>query len=142
MKARNFYNDLMQTKKDFQIYNLSEGMQVAYDKVSGPVYLINLRERFAWQVVDQNRKLVMWSEKDINWKKMKCMDKQLVSQMYAPYSFTIGCYNGGVAKVTWCICPSNECFADNQDFWMVDDAGMNMVAYIDNKAQVFIPFQP
>ena len=89
MKARNFYNDLMQTKKDFQIYNLSEGMQVAYDKVSGPVYLINLRERFAWQVVDQNRKLVMWSEKDINWKKMKCMDKQLVSQMYAPYSFTI-----------------------------------------------------
>ena len=142
MKTRNFYNDLMQNRIDYQILNLSEGMQVSYDKVHGAVYLINLRECFAWQVVDENRKLVLWSEKDICQKKLKGVDKELICQMYAPYPFIIGCYNGGLAKVTWCVCPTSECFADNQDFWMSEGTGVNLVAYINKKAQVFIPFHP
>lgn len=54
----NCYNDWMNNKQDYDTYNLDEAMQVAYGKNNHEVILINLIERYAWKLVDNEGKLV------------------------------------------------------------------------------------
>jgi hypothetical protein len=55
MKNINHYNLLIEDKDNYTIQNLGEAMQMAVHKNTNEVYLINLKERKAIQVIDKKR---------------------------------------------------------------------------------------
>lgn len=143
MKLKNCYNDWMDNQKDFNTQSLDEAMMVAYHKTNGEVILINLIERYAWRIIDSERKLVLWDRKDIDYNQvLKLQDHHHVFSRRAPYDFIIGKYKQGLAKVSWTLYPEGMYYTSDQGYAVEFNEEIVIHALIDSKARVIVPFQP
>ena len=143
MKSTNCYNDWMYNQNDFNTQSLDEAMMVANHKTNGEVILINLIERYAWRIVDTERKLVIWDRKDIDHTKvLKLHDHHHALSRRAPYDFTIGKYEQGIAKVSWTLYPAGMYYTSDQGYDVEFNEETVVHALIDTKARIIVPFQP
>ena len=143
MKTRNFYNEWEANKAVYEIYNLNEGMQVAYHKSQGDVILINLIERYAWRILDSERTFVEWTRSDIDYEKVNRLpDNHHARNLRAPYDFRIGHYDGGLAKVTWTLYPAGQYYTSDGGYDIEDNQEIKVHALIDSWARVLVPFTP
>ena len=143
MNSNNCYNDWMYNQQDYNTESLDEAMMVAYHKTNGEVILINLIERYAWRIVDTDRKLVHWNRKDIDYiQVLKLHDHHHALSRRAPYDFIIGKYEHGIAKVSWTLYPEGMYYTSDQGYAVEFNEEIVIHALIDSKARVIVPFQP
>jgi hypothetical protein len=143
MKNINHYNLLIEDKDNYTIQNLGEAMQMAVHKNTNEVYLINLKERKAIQVIDKNRTLVTWGHKDIDYTKVNQVENNIMARMLsARYVFKIGPFIKGLSMVEWMLCPAGLYHTDDEGFDMEDVKEVYICAIINKKGKIIVPFQP
>ena len=125
-------------------YTIGEG--IAMFGISwGPLYIVNLKTGEMKQLIDDQRKVVGFTEDDFDWEKLeaiehrRCLDDKVVA-----YSglHRYSNYRNGVCCISWMLYPDGRYFADEDGYGMEDNDEENIYCFIDRHFNVLIPFQP
>lgn len=111
----------------------------------GPLYIVNLKTGEMKQLIDDQRKVVGFTDDDFDWEKLetiehrRCLDDKVVA-----YSglHRYSNYRNGVCCLSWMLYPDGRYFADEDGYGMEDNDEENIYCFIDHHFNVLIPFQP
>lgn len=138
-------SDDLKSEKRYLFSNLREGMGIVRDNKSEKVILLNDNIKAAWELITTDRRLSIWNLSDLDLASildMPDIPKELAIHFCVDYHFEVSEYQNGVASVSWMIQPN--CFCDDNvgRFGMEEDKEITLVAFIDQLANILVPFQP
>lgn len=135
----------LKSEKKFTFSMLGEGMGQVRDNNTEQVFLLNNNIKEAWALTSSDRCLENWNLSDIDLSSilfLPDLPRELAVNFRAEYNFEISEFLNGVASVSWMIQPDCRFFADEDCFGMDDDREIILVAFIDQCANILVPFQP
>lgn len=143
------YEDLMadwekgKDESDYFHRDMGCGMLLFSNKSYGnkQTFIVNTALKKAYAIAAANGKLVGFTKDDIDWDNVSKLDNNGDAyRLQASYSFGIGDYRDGMARVSWMLYPDGRYFADEHGFGMKDNAEVNIEAYIDTECHVLVKF--
>ena len=133
------------TEKQYYFAERGEGMLQCREKNADRIFLINQNSQEAWELISANGRFSFWDASAVEIASalnMPYRAKRNAIELNAPFYFGINEFNNGVACVSWTLQPDGRYYADESGFGMEDDDEITVYAFIDNMANILIPFQP
>ena len=129
---------------DYFYRDLGCGMFYFSNKAWGnkQLFIVNTALKQLFPIADAKGKLIGFTKDDIDWDNVNQLE--YIGDAYrleTSYSFGIGDYKDGLARVSWMLHPDGRYYADEYGFGMKDDDETNIYAYIDTKCRVVVKFQ-
>lgn len=109
-----------------------------------PRYLINHQSKCAYEFMDSNEELTLFTEEDIAWgtlTRIPDMARERAERLDAHFPTFIDCFVNGVAQVSWQINPDGRYYRDEDGFGMTDDEEITLYGFIDKNGKVVVKFQ-
>lgn len=135
----------LKSEKRYLFSNLGEGMGIVRDNKSEQVFLLNDNIKGAWELITADRRLSIWNLSDLDLASILYMPdipKELAIHFCVDYHFEVSTFQNGVASVSWMIQPDYFCDDNVGCFGMEEDKEIILVAFIDQRANILVPFQP
>lgn len=132
------------TENTFSFVSRGEGMMRGTEKDTRRVFLINTNTQEAWELLNSDRCFSFWDKSAVEIAAtFDLPDKAQYNaeEISAPFCFDINYYEDGVASVSWTLQPDGRYYADDDGFGMEKDQEINFTAFIDQSANILIPFQ-
>lgn len=106
-------------------------------------FLVNHKEKTAYELMDSSLTLQFIKEKDVDWKGVGALENNQNAYSYSAYyqRFAVEQFKDGVALVEWTLYPDGRYFMDEDGFGMEDNDESVLYGFIDTHANVVVPFQ-
>lgn len=106
-------------------------------------FLVNHKEKTAYELMDSSLTLQFIEEKDVDWKGVESLENNQNAYSYSAYyqRFAVEQFKDGVALVEWTLYPDGRYFMDEDGFGMEDNEESVLYGFIDTHANVVVPFQ-
>lgn len=132
------------TENAFYFASRGEGMMLGAEKDTRRVFLINTNTQEAWELLTPDRHFSFWDKSAVEIADtfdLPDIARYNANEVRAPFCFDINDYKDGVASVIWTLQPDGRYYADEDGFGMENDVEINFTAFIDQSANILIPFQ-
>lgn len=109
-----------------------------------PRYLINHQNTCAYEIMDSNEDLTLFTAEDIAWDtltRIPDMARERAERLDAHFPISINRFVNGVAQVSWQINPDGRYYRDEDGFGMTDDEEITLYGFIDKNGKVVVKFQ-
>lgn len=107
-------------------------------------YLINHQNKCAYEIMDSNEDLTLFTAEDIAWDtltRIPDMARERAERLDAHFPISINRFVNGVAQVSWQINPDGRYYRDEDGFGMTDDEEITLYGFIDKNGKVVVKFQ-
>lgn len=128
----------------FYFVSRGEGMMQGREKDSGRVFLINTNTQEAWELLKSDGHFSLWDKSSVEIAATFALPDEArrnAVELRSPFYFGINEYKNGVASVSWTLQPDGRYYADEDGFGMEDDEEIDFTSFIDQSANILIPFQ-
>ncbi len=127
--------------------DLGEGMTIMKQCICGwwkPRYLIDEKNKRAYEIMDENERFMNFSHDDIDWDSLDGLPEKAMFRariLSAHYPSFIRKFENGVAEVSWQLIPDGFYFRDSDGFGMTDDEEITVYGFIDREMNVLVKFR-
>ncbi|MBQ9230616.1 MAG: hypothetical protein IJ190_05460 [Prevotella sp.] len=134
-------------KRPFETNELGEEMSVVnevIDQYWKPRYLLDHRERKAYEFMNPQERLVTVTPNDIDWDSLADLsdsDKRFARELNFHFPSFVRKFENGVAEVDWQLNPDGRYYMDEDGFGMTDDEEVNIYGFIDRTGRVLVKFR-
>lgn len=132
------------TEKNFSFVSRGEGMMQGREKATHRVFLVNTNTHEAWDLTTSSGHFSFWDKSAVEIAAIFDLPYRAQRNAVAlrtPFYFGINEFKDGVASVSWTLQPDGRYYADEDGFGMEDDEEIDFTAFIDQSANILIPFQ-
>lgn len=150
MTPQELYIELQKPKYDSRPYDRLKNRGCEMEIVEQVIndywrqrFLINHKEKIAYELMDSSLTLQFIEEKDVDWKGVETLENNQNAYSYSVYyqRFAVEHFKDGVALVEWTLYPDGRYFMDEDGFGMEDNDESVLYGFIDTHANVVVPFQ-
>lgn len=150
MTPQELYFELQKPKYDSRPYDRLENRGCEMEIVEEVIhdywrqrFLINHKEKTAYELMDSSLTLKFIKAKDVDWNGVKTLENNQNAYSFSAYyqRFAVDPFKNGVALVTWTLYPDGRYFMDEDGFGMEDNDESVLYGFIDTHANVVVPFQ-
>lgn len=121
-----------------------EAVQTLFVDYWKPRFLVDHKNKCAYEFMDNEATLVGVSDADIDWQTLKGIPKESLYRAKcrnAYFPTKISGFRNGVAEVSWQLCPDGRYWMDDDGFGMSPDEKIEIYGYIDRTGKVVVPYQ-
>lgn len=120
---------------------INEGMAIRRLR-NGRIVLENLITDETILIIDENRKLVKFGLRDIDFDRVDNLpNAENARRLHVGYGFEIEGFYNGIALVRWTLYPDGLYFRDEDGYGAEDNEETTVYAFIDKSGNVIIPFR-
>lgn len=150
MTPQELYIELQKPKYDSRPYDRLKNRGCEMEIVEEVIddywrqrFLVNHKEKTAYELMDSSLTLQFIEEKDVDWKGVESLENNQNAYSYSAYyqRFAVEQFKDGVALVEWTLYPDGRYFMDEDGFGMEDNEESVLYGFIDTHANVVVPFQ-
>lgn len=133
--------------RNFWPENHCDGMIVLYESIRDywkPRFLIDHKNRRAFEFMDRNEQLLTVTRDDILWETLRGVPAEIIARaeaLSAHFPSRIGPFRGGRAEVCWQLNPDGRYYMDEAGYGMSDDEEINIYGVIDRCGHVVVKFR-
>lgn len=126
---------------------LGDGMSIVYQLFGQwwkPRYLIDGKEKRAYEFMDDNQCLTSVTIDDIDWKSLEGLSHEAVDmarRLSFHFPSFVRAYHNGVAEVSWQLNPDGRYYMDDDGFGMTDDEEITIYGYVDRTGKPLTKFK-
>lgn len=150
MTPKELYTELQKPKYDSRPYDRLKNRGCEMEIVEQVIddywrqrYLINHKEKTAYELMNSSLTLKFIEEKDVDWEGVNTLENNHNAYTFSAYyqRFAVEAFKDGVALVVWTLYPDGRYFMDEDGFGMEDNEESVVYGFIDTHANVVVPFQ-
>lgn len=126
--------------------SLGDGMSVVNEAMREywkPRFLVDDRNRTAFEFMDGNAVLQTVRQEDIDWTSLQRLPDYAINRarwLDARFPTFIRMYKNGIAEVSWMLNPDGRYYQDEDGFGMTDDVEIKIYGMIDRTGKVVRKF--
>ena len=131
----------------YETSDLGEDMSVVnevIDQYWKPRYLLDHRERRAYEFMNRQERLVTVTTNDIDWDSLSELsddDKRWTRELNFHFPSFVRGYENGTAEVDWQLNPDGMYYMDEDGYGMTDDQEVSIYGFIDRTGKVLVKFR-
>ena len=133
--------------RPYQVVDLGEKMAVVENVVDDywkPFYLLDNKAKKAFQIINENLKLVAVMDDDIDWDSLKSLSNDMLNKVHqrdARFPTMIRGFHNGRAEIEWQIQPDGMYFMDEDGYGMSHDEKIVLYGEINRNGKIVSKFK-